>query len=489
MEEKTMTNVSKLYRPADGWFGDPAPIYVDGIFHIFYTKLRYDDKGGPGILKSIEWAHTSTKDFRSFEEHPMALRRGTEQEADLLVGAGSVVDAGDGKYVAFYCGINPAMAERGRPDQVILRATSTDLDHWEKDPSFVLEADPTWYEMNDWRDPFVFWDGAVWRMYMCARVPEGPFDRRGVVGQATSPDLVNWTVEAPLHNPGTTRAPECINYFEINDFKYLSYNTYSDRYCARYRIEDETGSFLSPTDDALDSNDFYAVEAVKGDDKRYLVGWLSTRSKDTDTGHRQWGGDLVAHELVQRADGTLGAVPIAGLFDDFPLVPANPTLQLGNGTTDTGSVALTDNPLGWASVGESSAHSAFEATVDVSASAEDFGVVIHGQENLDHGYFLRFEPQHRRVVFDRRQHRIDVPFDKDSDRSYVSAPDFEIERPLLPEGNKLHVRIVIDGSALICYLGDVALTTRGYDLKDGQFAVYAANGSASFSDIKCGEIK
>lgn len=484
-----MAHTSKLYRPVDGWFGDPAPIFVDGTFHIFYTKLRYDDKGGPGILKSLEWAHVSTEDFANFDEHPMAITRGTEEEPDLLVGAGSVVDSGDGRFVAFYCGINPAMGAQGKPDQVIMRAVSTDLDHWEKDPEFILEADPTWYEMNDWRDPYVYRDGDVWRMLMCARVAEGPFDRRGVVGQATSTDLVNWKVEAPLHNPGTTRAPECINLFELGGRRYLSYNTYSDRYCARYRIEDERGRFMSPKDDALDCNDFYAVETIEGDDKRYLVGWLSTRSQDSDTGHRQWGGDLVAHEMVQRADGTLGAAPVAGLFEDLAATPVTPQVRQGEAVANRGSVEFPDAPFSWAVVGTSSAHSAFEATVDVSASAEDFGIVLHGQENLDHGYFLRFEPRHGRVVLDRRQHRIDVPFDEHSDRSYVSAPDFEIERPLIPTDGTLRVRVVIDGSVIICYLGDVALTTRGYDLRDGEFAVYAANGGASFSDIRYGVIK
>lgn len=483
-----MAKASKLYRPADGWFGDPAPIYVDGTFHIFYTKLRYDDKGGPGILKSIEWAHVSTKDFITFEEHPMAITRGTKEEPDLLVGAGSVVDAGNGQFVAFYCGINPAMGVQGKPEQVILRATSVDLDHWEKDPKFVLEADPTWYESNDWRDPFVYRDGDVWHMLMCARVADGPFDRRGVVGQATSTDLVNWTIGAPRHNPGTTRAPECINYFTMGNYKYLSYNTYSDRYCARYRIENESGRFVSPKDDSFDSNDFYAVETVRGKDERYLVGWLSTRAMDTDSGHRQWGGDLVAHKLVQRADGTLGVAPIDGLLEDFSLAAAVPEVRQGEADASNGSVRFGNNPFSWAAVGACGAHSAFEACVDVSATAEDFGIVLHGQKNLDNGYFLRFEPRHGRVVFDRRQHRIDVPFDEDSDRSYVSAPDFEIERPLVPTEGKLKVKVVVDGSVIMCYLGDVALTTRGYDLRDGEFAVYAANGQASFTDIRYGAI-
>lgn len=483
-----MPKETSLYRPSDGWFGDVMPIFVDGTYHLFYTFLSKHDRGGPGILKGLDWAHISTEDFLTFKEHPIAIERGDETQPDLLAGAGSVVQAEDGSFVAFYCGINPARSQHGEAEQVVLRATSTDLDHWVKDETFVLEADTRWYERHDWRDPFVYRDGDTWRMLLCARVPEGPFDRRGVVGQATSADLVNWTVQEPFLNPGITRAPECIEVFELEGHRYLVYSTYSDRFQTRHRLIAEDGSFVRPAHDALETNDVYAMNTIAGEDRRVLVGWLSSRADDSDTGHRQWGGDLVAHELHAREDGTLGAYPVAGFFERFATTEADIRPQLGEWQVDGQGCRLRNGAFGWASAGETTGLSAFEVTVDLNATAEEFGVAIHAGENLDSAYLLRIEPDHQRVVFDRRPHRIDVPFDEHSDRSYVSAPDHELERPLIAPDGKLRIRMVVDGSAIVTYLNDVALTTRGYDLDGGQFALYAANGEAAFTDIRYGTL-
>ena len=481
-----MPTKTSLDRPEDGRFGDVMPIFVDGTYHLFYTFLSKYDLGGPGILKGLDWAHISTRDFLTFTEHPLAIRRGDDTQPDLLAGAGSVVQADDGTFVAFYCGINPARSQVGEAEQVVLRATSTDLDTWVKDEDFLLESDARWYERHDWRDPFVYRDGEVWRMLLCTRVPEGPFDRRGVVGQAHSTDLVEWVVEEPFLNPGITRAPECIEVFEMGGRRYLVYSTYSDRFQTRHRVDQGDGVFVRPGDDALETNDVYAMNTVEGDDRRVLVGWLSSRARDEDAGHRQWGGDLVAHELRPRPDGTLGAHPVPGFFERFALAPALVEPQQGEWSVGGAEARLVGGAFGWAAVGETSDLSALEVTVDLDATAEEFGIAIHAQENFDNAYLLRVDVAHRRVVFDRRQHRIDVPFDEHSDRSYVSAPDHEIERPLIAADGQLRIRLVVDGSAIIAYLNDVALTTRGYDLDGGCFALYGANGGATFRDIRYG---
>ncbi|GAB3805574.1 glycoside hydrolase family protein [Micromonospora zhanjiangensis] len=91
-------------------------------------------------------------------------------------------------------------------------AVSDDLVSWHRhgtDP--LVEADPTWYELLDptawyeqaWRDPWVFADpdGDGWHMLVTARTNTGPAAGRGVIGHATSPDLLHWTVRPPLSAP------------------------------------------------------------------------------------------------------------------------------------------------------------------------------------------------------------------------------------------------------------------------------------------------
>jgi beta-fructofuranosidase len=93
----------------------------------------------------------------------------------------------------------------------VLGAVSDDLTTWQR-TGVVCEADPRWYDQLDldawydvaWRDPWVFQrpDGG-WQMLVTARSGEvEPFDR-GVVGQATSTDLVTWEVGPPLSLPGS----------------------------------------------------------------------------------------------------------------------------------------------------------------------------------------------------------------------------------------------------------------------------------------------
>jgi beta-fructofuranosidase len=481
-----MPSTTSLFRPSEGWFGDVLPVYVDGVFHLFHCFLNKHDQGAPGTLKGLDLGHITTRDFVSFQEQPVALRRGGPDDADLLVGAGSIV-RDNGGYVLFYSGINPRRSLNGGAEQVVLRATSDDLFNWKKDATFLLEADTDQYERNDWRDPGVVWDGDRWRMLICARVHEGPFDRRGAIGTAVSDDLVKWEVEAPGLFPGTTYAPECPQMIDFRGQRYLIFSTYSDSFASRYRLAGtEAGEWHRPQDDELESHDVYAMKAISDGSCLYLIGWLSTRAGDRDTGHRQWGGDLVVHELVQRPNGTLGAQLPDTLGGQFERGPAVLQPRQGSWLQADDGVRFAGQGFGWCSAGAVQDRSLFEVSVDLGADAEEFGIAIRASADFHSAYLLRFEPSHRRVVFDRRPHRIDVPFDYDSDRGYVSSADYEIERPLVPDNGSVRCLIMVDGSAIVAYIGDVALTTRGYNLDGGEYGVYAANGAAHFSRAAIG---
>ena len=481
-----MPSETNLFRPSGGWLGDVLPVYVDGVFHLFHGFLSQDDQGAPGVLKGVDLGHTTTTDFVTFEEQPMALHRGSLDDPDILIGAGSVVRAED-RYVMFYCGINPRRSLTGDAEQVVLRATSDDLFSWDKDTAFVLEADRERYERNDWRDPSVFRDGDRWRMLLCARSLAGPFDRRGAIASAISDDLVNWEVGEEVLRPGTTYAPECPQVVDFGGRRYLVYSTYSDRFATRYRLAGASlGHWYRPLDDELDSHDVYAMKAVSDGTHLYLIGWLSTRAGDRDAGHRQWGGDLVVHELVERPDGTLGAQLPASLRAQFGACPTGFEVRQGQWSLAGTSAAFDGPGFGWCGVGAVGDRSVFEVDVDLGADAEEFGIAVRASQEFRSAYLIRFEPARQRVVFDRRPHRIDGPFDYGTDRAYVSAPDHEIERPLRAGNGSVRCRVVADGSALLAYIGDVALTTRGYDLDGGEFAVYAANGHAAFSQPALG---
>jgi beta-fructofuranosidase len=122
---------------------------------------------------------------------------------DLATWTGSTVRAPDGTWWMFTSGLSHA--EEGRA-QRIGAATSPDLVTWTR-TDLVVEADPRWYavassasEELHWRDPFLVPDHAgTWHMYVTAKVPG--VQGNGVVGHATSDDLLTWTVQPPLSEP------------------------------------------------------------------------------------------------------------------------------------------------------------------------------------------------------------------------------------------------------------------------------------------------
>lgn len=122
---------------------------------------------------------------------------------DLATWTGSTVRGPDGTWWMFTSGLSHA--EEGRT-QRIGAATSPDLLTWTR-TGIRLEADPRWYavassasEELHWRDPFVVPDeSGTWHMYVTAKAPGVPGN--GVVGHATSSDLVSWAVQPPLSEP------------------------------------------------------------------------------------------------------------------------------------------------------------------------------------------------------------------------------------------------------------------------------------------------
>ena len=483
-----MSTSKLLFRPSDGWVGDVIPFFAEGEFHVFYL---WDDRDARGAWRGLDWAHLRTTDFMSYDELPLAVPRGGKGDLDLICGTGSVATAPDGRHVIYYAGINPWNGERGEPDQVVLRTFSDDLVHFEKDSGFVLRADERWYERNDWRDPYLYQDAeGVWQMLMCARAEGGPPDRRGTFGLATSIDMETWTVQPPVLTPGTTNAPECPEVWEDGGDAYLIYASYSDRFATRYRrAPSMDGPWSVPIDDALEAPDVYAMKSASDGDRRYLMGWLATRSGERDAGHRQWGGDLLVHELLRRPDGELGVGPVDALIESFETSPATVTPVYGEWAVDGEVVTGSGEGLAWASLGAMGDTCLLDVTVDLEADAEEVAVVLRADEGLEAGYYLRLEPEHDRFVFDRRPHHISIPFDADTDRAYVDAPDHEIERPLRPVDGKVRVRVIADGSAVVAYVNDVALSTRGYDLSGGVWGLVVAGGSARITDARTGRIR
>lgn len=458
-----------FYRPADGVAADAIPFHLEGRYHIFYLKdYRNPETYGEGT----PWFHVVTTDFVTFEDWGEAIARGTPDDQDLYVFTGSVIER-DGRFWIFYTGHNPRFRSiPGRREQVVLRAVSDDLRTWRKDPDFALAAPPG-YEPHDWRDPFVFWneDAGEYHMLLAARRDVGPSRARGVIALVASRDLRNWEVRQPFYAPDRYYTHECPDLFRIGDWWYLVYSIFSDERATEYRMSRElAGPWLTPPDDRFDGPAWYAAKSVGDGERRYLIGWLATRAGDREDGGLQWGGNLVAQELVQRDDGTLGVRPpetVSAHFSGRQPCAIRPVL---------GEWAVGDGVIVATSPGRYAAATAcampdpclIDTRLRFEPGAAEFGLLLRCDPSLERYYELRLEPRTQRLQVDRWPG--------------AGHPVTMLRRTVrLDPEQPIRLRVLADGECLVVYVNRrVVLSCRCTEFRDGQVGLWVNDGVVRF---------
>lgn len=192
----------------DFWLAD------DGEdFHMFYLHAP-KSLGDPDLRhRNARFGHATSRNLSEWVDLGPIFTPGRPGDFDeTATWTGSVLQGPDGLWRMFYTGSRFINADANTNIETIGVATSSDLYTWTKHPGPLTRADPRWYETlgtstwpeEAWRDPWVFAgpDGDGWHMLVTARANHGPDDDRGVIGHATSPDLENWEVQAPLSSPG-----------------------------------------------------------------------------------------------------------------------------------------------------------------------------------------------------------------------------------------------------------------------------------------------
>ncbi len=195
---------------ADDWAWDFWVADDGDDFHLFFL-VAPRSLGDPQLRHlNARVGHAVSPDLRTWTRLANALEPDQQHVDDTATWTGSIVRDGDGGWQLFYTG----MSRRGEGyAQTICRATSTDLVSWRKDDhNPILVPDARWYDIRpdpdttDWRDPWVFADpsDAGWHMLFTAAANHsgGAGAGAGVVGHATSPDLVTWQAAPPLSRPG-----------------------------------------------------------------------------------------------------------------------------------------------------------------------------------------------------------------------------------------------------------------------------------------------
>ncbi len=455
-----------FYKPEGAWAADFIPFHKNGRYHLFYLlDWRDRDRRGEGT----PWYQISTTDFVHFTEHGEMLPRGGHDAQDLYVFTGSVIEA-LGQYHIFYTGHNPHLRRQGQPEQGVMHAVSDDLLRWRKLPEDTFFA-PAGYEPHDWRDPFVFWNddaGEFW-MLLAARGTQGPARRRGLTAVCASTDLKHWQPREPLYAPGLYFTHECPDLFRMGDWWYLLFSEFTERCVTRYRMARAlSGPWHTPADDVFDGRAFYAAKTASDGQRRFLFGWNPTRQGETDTGAWQWGGNLVTHEIVQNEDGTLSVRPPA---------PVSAAFSRRTPVWEAGTTLQAEGTFACAVAGALPATCKIEATVRPGTGVKGCGLMLRVSDDLDSAYYIRLEPHRQRLVLDSWPRAGDLPH-------WV-----EIERPLrLMADQPARLTVFVDGSVCEVYAegaagSRVAMSARLYNLKSGNWGVFAQEGSATFDAL------
>jgi beta-fructofuranosidase len=255
----------------DFWFAQDGP-----DTHIFYLQAPRNLQKERLRHWHVSIGHAVSDDLIHWEILPDALApsKGPGSWDDYTTWTGSILQH-NGTWFLFYTG--SSRAEKGLVQRVGL-ATSENLIQWQRHPENpLIEADPSWYELLDldlwhdqaWRDPWIFQYEERFHAFITARVNYGDADARGVIGHATSTDLLNWDVRPPITEPGEFGQMEVPQLVQMGGRWYLFFSTSRNKHAQtrimRPDIQAQTGTHYLVGDHPLGPFDYLTDQFLVGD--------------------------------------------------------------------------------------------------------------------------------------------------------------------------------------------------------------------------------
>ena len=447
----------QLYYQPDGiWVGDIMPYGKDGSFYVYHQR----DTRNPGPFgEPFGWALATTKDFVTYKDYGESLKRGTDEEADQFIYAGSVFEA-QGCFHAFYTGYNREFLKAGKTSQTLLHATSQDGINWEKSKE-ALEIPPqSGYDRRNWRDPFVLWDEErqEYLLILGARKGEDKRKQTGRLVSFTSKNLEKWKFQGDFWSPGIFTMFEMPEIFKMGDWWYLVFSEYSDGNKIHYRMSKSLyGPWITPKDDSFDGRAYYAGRTAFDGKRRVLFGWVPTRDGDDDKNSYLWGGTFVPHEVFQREDGTLGVKPLDSVMEAF------------SGWKDLFNPCMKTIDIKQESVlcEEAGILTALETYLTFEEGTREISIKFY--EDLETGvsYEYRFYVEENRIVFN-----------KCPNYPWYQCFNIGLERPIaLNAGEEYHIQLIVDNDIATLYVNGTALNVRLCDRPGNALSITVMNGA------------
>lgn len=235
-------SVVSVFENAEGWYpgngvfvGDCMPYRRGDEYHVLYLKDRHhhDSKWHLG---AHQWSHISTKDFKEWCVHPMAVPITDASEGSICTG--SWIKNGDKEYLYYTVRMGRGIAAP------IRRSISYDGYHFEKDTEFGFTVSEKYHAASA-RDPKVVkGEDGLFHMFLTTSLIQA---EKGCLAHYVSKDMESWEeVDKPIYVSSSKDQPECPDYFCYNGKYYL---IFSLRGRAHYMISDKPfEDFVMPSD-------------------------------------------------------------------------------------------------------------------------------------------------------------------------------------------------------------------------------------------------
>ena len=171
-------------------FRDPAAVYHDGVFHLFFSLVRIEQDS---IFSYV--ASSSSRNLRDWTEPRILTPR--DQSLDYS-SPGDVIRFEDEWVICFQTYPRPGyvkseMPRYGNQDSRLFIMRSKDLENWSEPEMLQVKGDIPWEEMGRMIDPYLIEDKDEPGKWWC-------FYKQNGVSSSWSRDLVNWTYDK--HIPG-----------------------------------------------------------------------------------------------------------------------------------------------------------------------------------------------------------------------------------------------------------------------------------------------
>jgi beta-fructofuranosidase len=452
-----------------GWAGDVMPFYENGVFHLYFLHDALSKPAGEGFHDIHEF---ETTDFVDYDYAGRAIDYGSSNDPDFAVGTGSVIKV-QSTYYFYYTGHNGNSGFlANNPRESVLLATSKDLENWTKKEDFIITAPNGYYDF-DFRDPHVFYNEEAGEYWMLVSTQTDA--RKAVVLLFTSSDPATdtWENQGALYTASDEEnylMLEVADIFKMGNYWYLLFSENWNDKVTHYRVADSpSGPWRTPERDIIDGQYFYAGKTVSDGNKRYIMGWTARKSPETNSGNKEFGGNLVIHELYQesnreelfvKAPNTVSSAFSSNISLDVLESSENATTGTNNYNLDAQNE---QSKVVFNSLGKSAKLS---GTVSISSEANG-GIFLAGSSNPSDSFRIQLEPRNNKIIAINNGSFINVVnFDFQSNKEY----DFEL---------------YVDGSVVVLYVNDeIAFSNRVYNAYDSNWGLYAEYGEVTFYKVQ-----